>query len=371
MAAKKTFTAKEPVYAGEEVGTLEYKRKLVDVLNYNNYAHTTKDLMKRVPQYASTIKTISPELLVEWKKLGEKYTGMTVCSVAKFALQGAPLSEKHTAWFEDKLRQAIALGRKTEKPEEDTTGKPKAPVLTIQDRLAIQLNSFLTDIAHIEDKVIDGEKYTKGEIASYLQSKEVPQASSPKISEYYTRQLKELQEVKAKTCEQLNEGYAHIKPAEITRLIAFYSDLIEECDHYTASKKAQRKTTRKVKPRSKDKIVAKLKYLKQHDDLKLVSINPTKIVDSTTLWVYNTKTRKLGCYKADDMTGPLTVKGMSIVGYDESTSIQKTLRKPKEQLAEIKKMSKVKLRKALANIKAIEIKLTGRLNADTIILNAY
>jgi len=38
MAAKKTFTAKEPVYAGEEVGTLEYKRKLVDVLNYNNYA---------------------------------------------------------------------------------------------------------------------------------------------------------------------------------------------------------------------------------------------------------------------------------------------------------------------------------------------
>jgi len=371
MARVKKATGQEPVYEGEKLGTPEYKRKLTDVLNFNNYAFTSKDLMKHVESYAKE-KQMDAEFIKEWKKYGAKYTGTTVGSTAKFSAQGAPLADVHADFVETRMKKAIALGRKKSNGTEEDDNKPKVKVLTIQDRLKIQLNNFLTDIAHIEDKVIDGEKHKKGEIAEYLQKSEVPVVSAPKISSYYARVLAEITEAKAKTCEQLTEGYKHLKVADYNRLIAFYTDLIAECDHYTASKKAQRKLKpRKVKPKSKEKLVEKLKYKTQDDVTKLVSISPTKIIGASMLWVYNTKTRKLGCYVADDMLGPLTVKGTSIVGFDEIDSIQKTIKKPAEVLAEFKKMSRAKLKKLLPSISTINLKLTGRLNNQTIILKAY
>jgi hypothetical protein len=124
---------------------------------------------------------------------------------------------------------------------------------------------------------------------------------------------------------------------------------------------------RAKKAQPKEKIVAKLKYLKTHEQLKLVSINPTDIIGSQEVWVYNTKTRKIGKYVAAEF-GELSVKGTGIINFDESKSVQKTLRKPEEQLKEFKDSGKVQLRKFLEDIKAVDIKLNGRINEDTILL---
>jgi hypothetical protein len=126
------------------------------------------------------------------------------------------------------------------------------------------------------------------------------------------------------------------------------------------------------KPRAKkskpaEKIIEKLKFLKQDDKLKLVSINPTDILGAKELWIFNTKTRKIGKYVAGEFT-ELGVKGTSITGFDEHKSVQKTLRKPEEQLKEFKAAGKVQLRKFLDDIKAVDIKLNGRINEDTVLL---
>jgi hypothetical protein len=142
-----------------------------------------------------------------------------------------------------------------------------------------------------------------------------------------------------------------------------------------ASQKATRKP-RKPKEIKKDKVVAKLKFKKEDAPLKLVSVNPTEIIGASELWVYNTKTRKIGKYIASniDPTGQgragsgLSVKGTTIQGFDEEASIQKTLRKPAEQITEFKNAGKVALRKYLDEIKAVDIKLNGRINADVILL---
>jgi hypothetical protein len=68
------------------------------------------------------------------------------------------------------------------------------------------------------------------------------------------------------------------------------------------------------------------------------------------------------------MGGALTVKGTAIVGFDVSTSVQKTLRKPELQLKEFLAAGKIQLRKFIEDIKATEIKLTGRIGLDTILL---
>lgn len=101
-----------------------------------------------------------------------------------------------------------------------------------------------------------------------------------------------------------------------------------------------------------------------------MSVNPIELLDAKEVWVFNTKTRKIGKYVADEHAGSLSVKGTSIVGFDPKQSVQKTVRKPEETLRDFKKAGKVKLRKFLDEINAVEIKLNGRFNAETVILKA-
>jgi hypothetical protein len=113
--------------------------------------------------------------------------------------------------------------------------------------------------------------------------------------------------------------------------------------------------------------VAKLKYLKAHEPLKLVSINPVDIIGAKELWVYNTKTRKMGRYVTSEFN-ELGIKGTSITGFDEAKSIQKTLRKPEEKLKEFKAAGKVALRKFLDDINAVDLRLNGRISEDIVLL---
>ena len=114
----------------------------------------------------------------------------------------------------------------------------------------------------------------------------------------------------------------------------------------------------------------------QDEKFKVASISPEDIIKANELWVFNRKTRKIGKYIAKNIdplgqqregTG-LSVKGTTIIGFDESQSIQKTLRKPGEQLKQFKDSGKVKLRKFLDDIKTTDTKLNGRLNPDTVLL---
>ena len=107
--------------------------------------------------------------------------------------------------------------------------------------------------------------------------------------------------------------------------------------------------------------------MKTNEPLKLVSINPTDIIGAGELWIYNTKTRKLGKYIASEFN-TLNVKGTTIVNFDESKSVQKTIRKPEEKLKEFKAAGKIALRKFLDEINATDTKMNGRLNEDTILL---
>ena len=134
--------------------------------------------------------------------------------------------------------------------------------------------------------------------------------------------------------------------------------------------KAQRKPRVKKAP-SKQKLVEKIKYKESERTLGLASINPISILDSSTLWVYNTKNRKLGMYVADAMTGPLSVKGTSIVGFAPAKSTQKTVRKPEAVLKGAGNLARTKFDKLYSEINATETKLNGRINEHTVLIKVF
>jgi hypothetical protein len=204
-------------------------------------------------------------------------------------------------------------------------------------------------------------------ILNLLKGKEVKAAHARVIKDYYSFGLKELSEVIEGKDEDLKEGYKHRNKKQINNLLAFYKEIDSACTMLMEEAKVLRKPRAK-KAIPKDKIVEKLKFLKTFEPLKLVSVNPTDILGSKELWTYNTKTRKLGKYIADDMTGPLGIKGTTIIGYDEHKSVQKTIRKPEDKLKEFKSAGKIALRKFLEDINATDTKLNGRINEDIILL---
>ena len=149
------------------------------------------------------------------------------------------------------------------------------------------------------------------------------------------------------------------------KIAEIYNAIVSACDMIITSQKANQ--TRTKKPVAKDKIVARLKYQKEDTTLKIASVNPIDILESAELWVYNVKTRKLGKYVAEEHA-TLQVKGTTILYFDEKQSVQKTLRKPLEQLASFNKGNKVFVRKFMDSIKTTETKLNGRINDQTILL---
>jgi hypothetical protein len=167
--------------------------------------------------------------------------------------------------------------------------------------------------------------------------------------------------------EQFTEAYRHYRAADYKRHFAFLDAIQTAVDQYRDVKKATKKARVKRAP-NKEKIVSKLKYMKEEKTLKLVSINPVDIIGAQELWCYNAKTRKLFKYVADSVLGPLGVKGTSLTGFNTTASVGKTLRKPEEKLKEFARASKVQLRKFLDEIKATETVGNGRLNSDTVLL---
>jgi hypothetical protein len=85
------------------------------------------------------------------------------------------------------------------------------------------------------------------------------------------------------------------------------------------------------------------------------------------IWTYNTKTKLLGVYNADNAKG-ITVKGSTLQNFNEQTSIGKRLRKPEIVLPNLLNAGKVQIKKILPELTTKESAMTGRMNTDTIIV---
>jgi hypothetical protein len=194
----------------------------------------------------------------------------------------------------------------------------------------------------------------------------VIQSQLGKYEELFSKRKAELELAQSKKDDQVTEGYSHLKAADFKKHLKWLTDLLAAIEQYRGVKRATKKARVKKAP-SKEKLVAKLKYAKTDTALKIVSINPADIIGSSTLWVYNTKTRKLGKYVAAAYQ-VLGIKGTTITGFDTDKSISKTLRKPEVSLKEFAKAGKVALRKFLEDIKATDTKMNGRISTDIVLL---
>jgi hypothetical protein len=364
-------TGPEPVWDTERALTMDdktFSHHMNNSLRYYAYHYSTKDLKKNVVSWMQDngYEKVDIDAFI---KSPAGHLGITACSLATAHKRGMPLKEDAIEFIKERIEyvsKIVDIDADEEVVEQKVTAP--AQVKTIQDRLQEKTDANLAHFDGLVDQLIGGSKIDP-KAFEYFKANNVPQAQLSKYTEWAEQYVSELKEAQAGQDADLAESYKHYKAADFKRMYSFFDKFDQAIDQYRQVKKQTKKARVKRAP-NKEKAVSKMKYLKEDNNLKLASINPVDIIGAQELWVYNVKTRKMFKYVADDVLGPLNVKGTTVLGFDSAKSLGKTVRKPEQVLSEFMKAGKVQLRKFLDDIKAVSIPANGRINKDIILLKA-
>ena len=355
-----------------------YNGEIMRALNWLNYAANSEQR----GFLEDFIKIKRPETIKEdmamLKKVPDKVISRTYAHMARMSVRGFPFADQDFAkiWqavvaaFE-KTKNEHAANEETEKAKE-LAKAVKATQPTIQERILTQVRSYLGDTIDpaIDEIVKTGATTIRANLAGQgfgqPQYKRVIELITPEFNEFKEALLvKQDKSLKDDNSEQLREGYQHLSIKTLKTLIAFLDEICSTAQKQIIQKKAN--TVRKKKPTDVNKVVAKFKKLMEFPELKLKGTNPVDCIGVTDVWVYNSKTKKLGVYRGQ-YTGCLGIKGNSWVGFTETSSVQKTLRKPLTQMAEFQTLGKNQLKKWFDSIKSVEHRMNGRGNEYTLIM---
>jgi hypothetical protein len=305
------------------------------------------------------------------RKVHESEFLMTLCWVARMNMRGLELTEQENTTLENEIARLFKLVHKPEVIEKvEKDNKP-----TIQDYLREKASEAAGELENIFDIfVTEGAKSSHGlKPIDEVAKKNVSPQHISLLTEVWKKKQREFEDVLEGKDSQLIEAYQHYTKTQIKNILKFIELVLNDLNSYISVKKAS-KSPRKRKAIPVEKIVNKLKYLKEFKDavnkLDLVSVHPTKLHGASEAWAYDTAKRKLHHYIADDYSKTFTIKGNTILGFDKVTSEIKTLRKPGEQIKEVMG-SKPAARKFFKDIKATSTVPNGRFNENLIILKAF
>lgn len=325
--------------------TQNYRPERLDIIKALNWYNTERDekdaakILKTTPAIARNFLTLA------WsERMAER----------GFVQIGSYLDEMR--------KRFKALNQKnTRQLKTDTSN-----VVSIQERVKAKTDEIIGEMQGLIDEYGVRGNHTDMNAYQWMMDNNVKPIHAARIAEFFREQSKEIFEAATGKDKELKEGYSNFKKSRLLNLLHAHSSIVNDALKLSENKKTSRKP-RKKKPVSFDKMVSKTKYKEKDDTLKIHSIDPVRIIGAMQLWVYNTKTRKLGVYHAADADG-LKMKGTTIQNYLEAVSVSKTLRKPEVTLQNVTGAGKIALRKLLEGIKAKPTKMNGRINKDTLLL---
>jgi hypothetical protein len=363
-SADTKYTGTEPIWKTQP--TDNRFSEMTRAFNWYGYFYGKKDAKEFVAIYLDFNGRTKDSKKI--RALPDSQVRTTTGWLCRMVLMGLQLTEQEQIKLDNYLNEL--LSSKEEKVEdvavEETASRPN-----IQDRLNEKMSECLGEVEGRFDEFVTAQQF-KGEpkLIELFTQFNVQPAQLKTAQQLIENKVAEFSEILDTKDSQVLEAYKHLGKRQLNAIVKWWQQALADVNSYNIVKKASR-APRKKKAVSPEKVVSKLKFLKEFDELKLKSVEPTAILTATELWVYNTKTRKLGIYIVDQYAGALSVKGTKVTGFDAAASVQKTLRKPKEQLKEWASNGKPAAKKWFKGVRSTEIKLNGTINADMILLKAY
>jgi hypothetical protein len=291
------------------------------------------------------------------------------CRICTQADCDAPKDWEET--INNHIKLLIRGGKKKKiQRDEREENKPEKVVVSIQERIENQVDEYMESLNIETDKfLLDIKNKPTFDIANWLKNHEIKSIQSAMIAERFEDTLQELKDTYDKKCEQLMEGYDFLTRPQLKKYRDMIQEIIDICNQHSKLSKAVRKPRRK-KSQTPGKIIKKLQYCEKSDEYGISSVDPRKIVGANKVVVFNTKYKKLVIFEASPLVDGLSVKGTTIVGFDEKKSKERTVRKPKEIVKDCADSGIRVINNRYNSLTTKESVPTGRINKNCVIIQA-
>jgi hypothetical protein len=333
-----------------------------------NYHYGKKDAKDMLCQYLEINHRAKDAKLM--RGIPDSQIRLTPAWVCRMTLMGLALNEHEQCIIDEQIANMLKIKQEVKKVINEA--EVAVAKLTIQDHLREKVTECAGELEGMFDDFIrDGAKMSADwKPIAQIRGMNISPNMVGTIADVWKIKLAEFEEVLAGQDADLVEGYSHLTKNQIKQCVKFIEQVIADCGNYVQIKKVERKPRAK-KTVSSEKLSAKFKYMKDFAELKLTSVAPAHLVGAGEAWLYDTKKRKLIHVMADTHMGTFSIKGSAIVGFDTVQTVQKTLRRPADQLKELLTGGKPAARKVFKDIKSTETKYNGRGNENLIILKAW
>ena len=348
---------------GDNVLTQE---ELGSAFNWYSARLTKKDIYEIITENGNFTK----EEIQGLKRTAGCWFKCTYASLLRMQVRGAMLDDSEIDYVANAKKDLLNRIPKTENTFK--MGNVKN-VISIQERLRNKVNVMFGELDDVIDEFVDNDFQHDFNCYLWLRDKDVKAQHCPIFVELMKPMVDELLDARSGMDSQLQEAYNHMSTEQMDKYIDFMQGILNDILSYETAQKAI-KIPRRKKTVSVDRQVAKLKYLKSFDDLKLTSIAPEQIPGAMQLWLLNIKTRVLIKYDAMDRGG-LKIQGTTLKNWSKMNSTGKKLRElknnpPIDVVNRVLTGGKIILRNIFKDINTKEIQVTGRINNDMILLKA-
>jgi hypothetical protein len=347
----------------------EYRiSSLTKAFTWYNYFYSKKDARDMIVNYLESHDRKTDVKLL--KGIPDGAVRLTTGWLCRMSMVGLELSEKEEFSLQSQLREI--LDSKQSDIVDETVVTDDAPRVTIQDRLREKVSECLGEMDGLFDEfVISGAKLN----ADYkpvvlMRSLNIAPQLVFVIKDTWTKKLAEFEEAVEGKDPDVVKAYEFLTKTQLKACVKFCELVISDCGSYVQIKKVERKP-RKVKAVPPEKKAAKFKIQATFPELKLASLSAAQLVDKSEAWLYDSKKRKLIHLVADEYAKVFTIKNNTIIGFSTVETVQKTLRKPAEQLKAITGVGKPAARKTFKDIKATEVAWNPRGSENLIILRVW
>lgn len=377
MIKKRRTIKKNSAYAlfQEDISVENFDSKLGIALNGYQRNYNFKDSKNFLIEFR-------PEIKREVESLTEKqfYNYISLGYTCKFLLDNNLDQFYHQEtgeWINKKIDELLQL-KKEKRENVVETGKKHDVQLAILNQIREkmgEIDNYFSDFVYGNSTNFNMIEYLKGCNFSAVHFR--------KIYNHYNKEKEEFSI--ALNCTTINkynkdgligegshesdikEGYSWLSDFKLKKIISFYEDNLKDLDNYIKLNSTAR--TRKPKKLSVQKIISKVKYLKESKEYGITSLTPDKLIGASMAVMFNEKTRKLSIFHAADRKG-LQIKGTAVFNFDEESSSMKTVRSY-VNIQELAQHTKTGIKKAYEELTTKSGPCNNRINSDTIIIKVF
>lgn len=339
-----------------ELDSDEYRNQLAARLNF----YTLEvDIQEKPREWlVEYVKTWNSELARRISNQNAQRVMSTYGWLARMVNTGTKLSDRDKERL-DEYAQSFAKREQEEEPEEKPTKKEESKPQTPKP-IEMDLPNAVLWLERIEQEI---DRYLAAGIGKL----------NPKIVQdiqLNNRDIKYIQQELATMREQVfmgalkedgspDKNVIDIKPTNVRKVYEFI-------DNFAAQMKPQRKAPvrRKKKQQDPAKLVAKLKYKHENEDLQ--SVDPQRLIGASMAAVFDAKTRDLYVIYGDE--GGLTVQGTTIKNVKQAW--KKKVRKNWLGMVKAETTTPKRAEAFMKKLNGKASEATTRMNEDRLILSA-